>query len=161
MAEDEDQILIRSNVFWKLVACRGFHIYNGTVWPVEEQFPGKEVFIDKETSIESRAIDPYCCAVRLTIRGSYICRAETVGHILRELSRYVYYFLELGGMVDGKVWSMQKRRSPIPSGGLEVCLKLYFRHTSISLVEQLKGFIARYDYNWGQPEAEPDPEDSD
>ena len=60
----------------------------------------------------------------------------------------MYYFIEMGGMVEGTVADLTHRRSPIPSGGLEIKLRVYFRHTSVSLVEQLRGFITRYNYDW-------------
>ena len=45
-----------------------------------------------------------------------------VGHIPREISRLLWYFLNYGGKVDAKVHSERHRRSPIPSGGLEIIL---------------------------------------
>ena len=54
---------------------------------------------------------------------------------------------------------MLRRKSPIPSGGLEVKLKLFFRGSSMSLVDQMRQFISRYDYEWEQPAD--DNEDSD
>ena len=46
-------------------------------------------------------------------------------------------FIELGGMVERIVVDLTAQRSPIPSGGLEIKLKLYFRHTEVSLLVQL------------------------
>ena len=51
---------------------------------------------------------------------------EVVGHILREIYRFVWYFLNYGGKVDAKVHSECHRRSPIPSGGLEIILVAKF-----------------------------------
>ena len=48
----------------------------------------------------------------------------------------------LGALAD-----LTYRRSPIPSGGLEIKLKVYCKHTSVSVVEQLRAFIARYNYD--------------
>ena len=39
-----------------------------------------------------------------------------------------FYFIEMGGIIEGIVADINYRRSPIPSGGLEIKLKLYFRH---------------------------------
>ena len=50
-------------------------------------------------------------------------------------------------MVDGHVADLNKWQSPIPSGGTEIKLKLYFRHTSIGLVEKLRSLIRRYNYD--------------
>ena len=49
-----------------------------------------------------------------------------VGHIPREISRFVWYFLNYGGKVDAKVHSERHRRSTIPSGGLEITLVAKF-----------------------------------
>ena len=51
---------------------------------------------------------------------------EVVGHIPREISRFLWYFLNYGGKVDAKVHSERHRRSPIPSGGLEIILVAKF-----------------------------------
>ena len=55
-------------------------------------------------------------------------------------------FTELGKMVQEIVVDLTARRSPIPSGGLEIKLKLYFRHTGVSSVEQLRSFLSRYEW---------------
>jgi hypothetical protein len=49
----------------------------------------------------------------------------------------------LGALAD-----LTHRRSPIPSGELEIKLEVYFRHTSVSLEEQLRAFTTRYNYDW-------------
>ena len=68
----------------------------------------------------------------------------------------------MGGMIEGTVVDLAHRRSPIPSGGLEIKLKVYFRHTQISLVEQLRSFISRYNYEWeSQPVVEDLPADNE
>ena len=51
---------------------------------------------------------------------------EMVGHIPREISRFVWYFLHYGGKVDVKGHSERRRRSPIPPGGLEIILVAKF-----------------------------------
>ena len=87
--------------------------------------------------------------MQIRYEGIYRTRLDTVSHIPREISRFVFYFIEIGGMVEGIVTDMNDRKSPRPSGGFEIKLKvhLYFRHSSISLVEQLRSFIAGYNYD--------------
>ena len=65
----------------------------------------------------------------------------------REISRFVYWFIHHGGMIEGHVASLDKRRSPIAGGGLEIKLKLFFRHTSIAIVAKLRVLISRYEYD--------------
>jgi hypothetical protein len=49
-----------------------------------------------------------------------------VGHVPLEISKYCYHFIRHGGEIEGKVEDIRPRRSPIPSGGLEVKLNLTF-----------------------------------
>ena len=50
------------------------------------------------------------------------------GHIPREILRYIYFFIKQeGDRVHGKLKSLKCKPSPIPSGGLEVPLLLFFR----------------------------------
>ena len=50
-------------------------------------------------------------------------------------------------MIDGHVADLTKRRSPIPAGGTEIKLKLFFKHTAINKVENLRGLLSRYKYD--------------
>ena len=156
-AAADDVVIVRSDVFSRYIACRGYHHYNGTIWDAIEQYPGRKVVISPETLPASLQVDPYCCAVQILIPNRVA--NTTIGHIPREISRFTYYFLKHGGKIDGHVSSMLRRKSPIPSGGLEVKLKLFFRGSSMSLVDQMRQFISRYDYEWEQPAD--DNEDSD
>ena len=51
----------------------------------------------------------------------------TVGHVPMELSRFIWFFVDLGGTVTGRVMDNKPRRSPIPSAGLEIKLLLTFK----------------------------------
>ena len=98
------------------VGSRGYHVYRVTAWSnISLHQP---VRILKETNLTSIEIDPYCCKV--TIKRIDRIGDVTVGHIPRELSRYVYFFLHEGGSVTGTVASINPRVSPIPEGGLEI-----------------------------------------
>ena len=82
--------------------------------------------------------------VHYKIQGTLYGRYEIVGHVPREI---FYYFIHHGGMIEGHVADLKKRRSPIPAGGTEIKLKLFFRHTSINKVEKLRGLLSRYKYD--------------
>ena len=43
-----------------------------------------------------------------------------VGHIPRELSRYIWFALQLGAGITGKVKSDRHRPSPLLQGGLKI-----------------------------------------
>ena len=47
-------------------------------------------------------------------------RMSVVGHILYELSRHIWFALDLGARLRGKVKSDQYRPSPLLQGGLEI-----------------------------------------
>ena len=65
---------------------------------------------------KSLAHDPYSCAIKA--KHEYFTGWKTVGHIPREISRYVYFFIkQKGGRVYGKPKSLKHKPSPIPSGG--------------------------------------------
>ena len=49
-----------------------------------------------------------------------------IDHILRGISRFVWYFIKYGGKVCSQVHSERPTLSPIPSGGLEILLMAKF-----------------------------------
>ena len=104
--------------FDTIIASRGYHVYKETSWSNAKV--GDEVKVEIETS------DPYSCAI--TAKHDYFVGWKTVGHIPREISRYVYFFIKQeGGKVNRKLNSLNYKASPIPSGGLEVPLSLKFK----------------------------------
>ena len=105
--------------FSSKIASRGYHVYMNTTW--QNAFVGERVWVQIENNLTSKQIDPYCCAVNINSGGSLV----TVGHVPREISRFVYFFIrDEGGNVEGTLLSTRYRPSPIPAGGLEVPLKL-------------------------------------
>ena len=107
--------------FHATVATRGYHIYKNTTWA--EAKADDKVRVEIETDEKSKKIDPYCCAIKASVDQ----QIQTVGHIPREISRHVYFFLkEENGSIDGTVKSIQYKPSPIPAGGLEIPLTLTF-----------------------------------
>ncbi len=101
-----------------LIASRGWHVYGKTAW-VSPQ-PGESLFAKKERDPNALLADPYSiawmrkCPSRLT--------ADVVGHMPREISRFVHYFLIRGGTISAVVTNGRYRPSPIPKGGLEILL---------------------------------------
>ena len=76
----------------------------------------------KEVNNISIDINSYCC--RITIKRVDRIGPVRVGHV-RELSRFVFYFIQEGGSVTGIVASTTPRISPITKGGLEVPILMY------------------------------------
>ena len=62
-----------------------------------------------KTDKESKKIDPYCCAVKGMV--DILPQLKTVGHVPREISRHIFFFLKEGnGKADGFVYSTQYQR---------------------------------------------------
>ena len=81
--------------------------------------------VDLETNKLSKNVDPYACAIRA--KNQFFNSWKTVGHISREISRHVYYFIKTeGGFVNVSVISTKYRPTPIPSGELDIPLLLKF-----------------------------------
>ena len=84
-------------------------------------------------------MDPYCC--KITIKRVGRIGEVTVGHIPRELSRFVFYFIHEGGSVTGTVAGITPRPSPIPEGGLEIPIIMHFVHESKVILRKMKTFV--------------------
>ena len=104
--------------------------------------------VDLETNKLSKNVDPYACAIRA--KNQFFNSWKTVGHIPREISCHVYYFIKTeGGFVNGSVISTKYRPWPIPSGGLEILLLLKFSCPEQKTFEKMKNFVdSLYDYNY-------------
>ena len=95
----------------KITSC-GYHVYEET-WSKARNV--EEVKVELETSQSSKKVDPYACAIRAN--EEYFKGWKIVGHIPRQMSRHVYYFIKTkNGFVIGTVISTKFRPSPIPAG---------------------------------------------
>ena len=65
-----------------------------------------------------------CC--RIKIKRVDRIGPVTVGHIHRELSRFIFYLIQDGGSVTGTVASTIPRISPSPECGLETPILMHF-----------------------------------
>ena len=101
------------------LASRCYHVYKTASWINTKV--GDKVTVELETTPLSLESDPYACAIR--IRKKYFSNSITVGHIPREISRHVQFFIKIKGKrVNGYVKSLTFRPSSIPSGSLETPL---------------------------------------
>ena len=110
--------------FKAIIASRGYQVYKETSWSNAKI--KEKVKVELETNTTSLSTNPYMSAIKT--KNPYFNDWKTVGHIPREISRYVYFFIkEENGNVSGTLKSLKyKPPSPIPSGGLEVPLLLKF-----------------------------------
>ena len=98
------------NIITFQTGLRGYHEYK-KIWPYIRQF---EEFRQEQENIH----DNFAVAWYATLPG--IARMCVVGHMPRELSRHIWFALDLGSRVIGKVISEQFRPSPLLQGGLEI-----------------------------------------
>ena len=86
-----------------------------------------------------------------------------MGHIPREISRHVCFFLkEESGEIEGSVNSTKYRPSAITVGGLEITLLLNFISTRFVTHQKMKGFVTSlYSYEYEPHKDETDDEDDE
>ena len=88
---------------------------------------------EKEKSRNALDIDPY--AVAWMLKRKHKLTADIVGHVPREISRFVWFFFTHGGKMEATVLQIRPLPSPIPSGGLEIMLTARLtideKHTNI------------------------------
>ena len=101
--------------FQAKVAARGNYVYKNTTW--DQRKVGDKVLVEIKSDKKSKEIDPYCRSLRTSVNH----QIKTVGHVPREISRHVYFFLKgEQGHIDGTVKSIDYKPSSIPAGGLEI-----------------------------------------
>ena len=105
---------------------KDFKIISLLLWRQIQKNPqqGENLSAEKEVGKTALMHDPFSVAWKRKNKEKLI--PETVGHVLREISRAVWFFLEVGGKVSGRVCEKKYRPSPIPKGGLEILLKVTF-----------------------------------
>ena len=122
------------------IAARGWHVYGKTV----SQSPrkGEKLTTVKEKSKEALDIDPYAVAWMLKRRNKLI--PDIVGHVPREISRFISFFFTHGGKLEANVLFVRPLPSPIPSGGLEIMLmaKLTTDQKDAKILKYLQQLIA-------------------
>ena len=124
------------------VAARGFHVHRNITWTDVKQ--RDSVSVEIETNEESKKVDPYSCAIKALVGQPP--QLKTVGHIPREISRHVFFFLkEENGRIEATVHSTKYLPSPTPAGGLEIPLMLKFKSTRF-LTHQKMTSLYSYEY---------------
>ena len=92
--------------------------------------------VRKEDDQVALLIDPH--SVAFTRKSIVRVVPDIVGHIPLEISRYVWFFMDRGGRVSGRVDSPRYRPSPTPKGGLEIILIVTF-----TIEEDKKRYVGR------------------
>lgn len=131
------------------IASRGWHYYGKNTWKRPKK--NETVFAEKETNKTALEDDPYSIAWKKKNNSKITC--DVVGHVPKEISRAVFYFMSRGGKVIGQVLEEQCYPSPIPKGGLEILLMVKFKiaDENRKYMERLKEIIST-NYNVDFPE---------
>ena len=105
------------------IASRGWHYYGKNTWkrPKKDEI----VFAEKESSKTALEHDPYSIAWKKKNKSKIT--ADVVGHVPKEISRAVFFFISRSGKVVGRVLDKKCYPSPIPKGGLEILLMVQFK----------------------------------
>ena len=69
------------------------------------------------------------------------CRSEIIGHMPREISRAVLFFLKADGHVTGQVTNARRTRSPIEQGGMKILATFTATHCDERYIRRLKDII--------------------
>ena len=87
--------------FKAIIASWGYHLYKETTW-LDAKVNDK---IKIETNKSLVAINPYANAVKA--KHKYFEGWKFVGHVPRDISRYIYFFIKReGGRINGNVKSL-------------------------------------------------------
>ena len=125
--------------FTATLAWRGYYIYKNSSSTNAKVGENVTVVMETKSSLE---VNPYACAIK--IKNRFFDSLITVGHIPREISRHVHFFIKTeGGKVIGHVKSLTYRPSPIPSGGLEIPLQLTFTCDDKLTLDLMNGFCEK------------------
>ena len=110
---------VTMQLFSAEVGSNGYHVYCKT--SCRNIHLHQHVVVLKEVNSISINIDPRITTKRVDRIGPVL-----VGHVPRELSRFIFYFIQEEGSVTGTVASTTPKISPIPEGGLEVAILMHF-----------------------------------
>ena len=108
--------------FERNIASKGWHVYGKTVW--QNLLRDEKLEAKKEDNEDATKVDLYTNVWKVKRKDKLV--PVVVGHIPREILRFIKFFLNYSGRIEVKVFSSQYKASSIPSGGLEIHLAVKF-----------------------------------
>ena len=121
-----------------ITGLRGFLVYRD-IWK-----PSLNQFINFKQETYNR-YDRFAVAGMAKLPGTLA--ASIVGHMPRELSRFIWYAIERGARITATLVSTQTKDSPLVQGGLEirVIVKVEWEHETN--LQRLKKKVASLSYS--------------
>ena len=109
-------------------------------WPKKDEI----VFTEKESSKTVLEHDPYSIAWKKKNKSKIT--ADVVGHVPKEISSAVFFFISRGGKVVGRMLDKKCYHLPIQKGGLEILLMVQFKiaDEKRKYMERLKEITKNY-----------------
>ena len=127
------------NHFEFLTGLRGFHIYSNTVnW---KPCKGQKVTFKRE---HKNPYDKFAVAGKTLLKGKV--GLIIVGHVPRELSRYIWYAIQEGAKFEVEVHKAKPKLSPLEQGGLEIPIKVLVAWDSCKKLSILVDKIKEVEY---------------
>ena len=126
-----------SGYFDFVTDMRGFHVYRD-IW--------KPKLYQLVTCKRERNNVHHCFAIAGMTKVQGTLAPSIIGHIPRELSRYIWFAIKRGATIQAKVISTKEKASTLKQGGLEVpiCVEIVWGDT-VSM-EKLKTKVDSLDY---------------
>lgn len=123
------------------IASRGWHVYMKSTW--KEPKKGEAVFAENDFDRNAVLADSFAVAWKRKLVTKLT--ADVVGHLPREVSRAVWFFIDHGGSLAGKVHSPRYYPSPIAAGGLEIMIACEFKicTSKLAFLERMKQIIEK------------------
>ena len=132
--------------FQATIASCGYHVYKQTTWSNVKL--NKKVKINIETNQSLIAIDPHACAEKA--KEKHYDGWKTVSNIPREVSRYIYFFIQKGsGKITDNLKLLNYKPILITSGGPEIPPQLTFSCLVEWVRDKMKDFtedLHSYDF---------------
>ena len=121
-------------------AIRGYHVYcNSEGWTPKM---GEKISFRREFDNKH---DRFAVSAKSSLPGRIA--PVTVGHVPREISRYIWYALQKGALIS-EVIDASPKRSPLLQGGLEVPIQMLVVWKYEKNLEILKNKLEQIDFNY-------------
>ena len=121
-----------------ITGLRGFHVYRD-IWK-----PSLNQFIKFKQERNNR-YDRFAVVGMTKLPGTLA--ASIIGHMPREMSRFIWYAIEKGAQITATLVSTQAKDSPLVQGGLEIPVIVKVEWENEINLQRLKKKVASLSYS--------------